>query len=141
MPLPIGIEGPGTIISFAAANIGEVVDINYPADEAKEFGVTAIGDPREVFKISNMSVGQELVLSILLNPVAEPLSKGDQGEFVISLNLQDPTTNNTKATRTFSGYVRIVGGTTASTSGTDGLVQDITVRLNTEIVSTVEQAV
>ena len=46
MPLPIGIEGPGTLISFAASNICEVVDINYPADEANDFHVTAIGDPR-----------------------------------------------------------------------------------------------
>lgn len=138
MPLPVGIEGPGTLISFAAANIGEVVDINYPDDEGKEFQVTALGDPRELFKLSSMSVGQVMVLSILLNTVAEPLSKGDQGEFIISLNLQDPITNSTKATRTFNGYVRIVGGINPTTSGTDGLVQDITVRLNSEVVSAVE---
>ncbi len=138
MPLPIGIEGPGTLISFAAANIGEVVDINYPPDESKEFQVTALADVREVFKLSNMSVGQELVLSILLNPEAEPLVKKTQGEFIITLPLQDPITNSTNALRTFDGFIRIVGGFTASTSGTDGMVQDITIRINSEIVKAVE---
>ena len=141
MALPVGIEGPGTILSFAAATIGEIVDINYPSDEAKEFQVTALADPRELFKLSSMSVGQEMVLSILLNPVAEPLVKGTQGEFIISLPLQDPATNNTKATRTFDGYIRTVGGWSASAGGTDGLVQDVTVRLNSEVVKAVEQAV
>lgn len=138
MPLPVGIEGPGTLISFAASDIGEVVDINYPADESKEYQVTTLSDPREVFKLSSMSVGQEMVLTILLNPVTEPLVKGTQGEFIITLPLQDPATNSTNALRTFDGYIRIVGGFNPSTAGTDGMVQDITVRLNSEIVKAAE---
>ena len=138
MALPIGIEGPGTLISFAAANIGEVVDIQMPDDEKKEYGVTKLADVREQFKISNMSVGQVMVITILLNSVSEPLSIADAGEFIVTLALQDPVTNSTAATRTFDGYVRMIGGINPTADGTDGLTQDVTIRLDSEIVKAVE---
>ena len=134
-----GIEGPGTLISFAGSNIGEVVDIQMPDNEQKEFQATKLADTREVFKISNMGVGQVMVLTIQLNPESEPLAVGDEGEFIVTLPIQTAG-NTTNATRTFSGYVRMISGANPTAQGTDALTQNVTVRLNTEIVKVPESA-
>jgi hypothetical protein len=135
----LGIEGPGTLISFAGSDIGEVVDIQMPDDEQKEFQNTKLASVRESFKISNMAVGQVLVLTIELNPEAEPLAKKDQGEFIVTLPIQTAG-NTTNATRTFDGYVRMIGGINPTAQGTESLKQDVTIRLNSEIVKVAESA-
>tara|TARA_R110002020_G_scaffold216263_1_gene423716 strand:+ start:3718 stop:4122 length:405 start_codon:yes stop_codon:yes gene_type:complete len=128
----MAIEGIGATITKDAAAIGEVVDINLPDDSVKEYETTTLGDTREVFKMSAMSVGQEFSLTIRLNPESPALAKGDSGAYVITLPKQT-SGSAAGATYTFNAFCRDVTGGTASTSGTEGITQDATYRLTGEV--------
>ena len=128
----MAIEGIGATITKDAAAIGEVVDINLPDDSVKEYETTTLGDTREQFKMSAMSVGQEFSLTIRLNPEAPAVTKGQSGVYVITLPLQ--TAGNTAAYYTFTAFTRDVTGGTAATSGSEGITQDVSYRLTTEVV-------
>ena len=129
----MAIEGIGAIITKDAAAIGEVVDINIPDNEGKEYEITTLGDTREKFKLSAMKVGQELTITIRLNPEAPAVVQGENGTYVITLAKQ--TAGSTSgATYTFDAYNRMVSGGSLATGGTDGVTQDVTYRLTTEIV-------
>ncbi len=129
----MAIEGISTTITKDAAAVGEVVSINLPDDEAKEFEVTSLDDTREQFKLSKMSVGQELPLTIRLNPETPQIVKGSDGVWVITLPKQT-SGSAAGATYTFSGYVRIVTGGTVDVGSSEGITQDATIRLTTEVV-------
>lgn len=129
----MAIEGIGAAITKDAAAIGEVVDINLPDDEVKEYETTSLGDTREVFKMSAMSVGQEVTLSIRLNPEAPAIVKGSNGAFVITLSKQTAGSAS-GATYTYSAFVKMVSGGALTTSGSEGVTQDVTMRLTTEVV-------
>jgi len=128
----MAIEGIGATITKDAAAIGEVVDINLPDDSVKEYETTSLSDTREQFKMSAMSVGQEFSLTIRLNPEAPAVTKGQSGVYVITLPLQ--TAGNTAAYYTFTAFTRDVTGGTAATSGSEGITQDVSYRLTTEVV-------
>ena len=128
----MAIEGIGATITKDASAIGEVVDINLPDDSVKEYETTTLGDTREQFKMSAMSVGQEFSLTIRLNPEAPAVTKGQSGVYVITLPLQ--TAGNTAAYYTFTAFTRDVTGGTAATSGSEGITQDVSYRLTTEVV-------
>lgn len=133
----MAIEGIGATITKDAAAIGEVVDINIPDDESKEYETTSLGDNREQFKLSAMSVGQELVITIRLDPETPAVTKGENGVYVITLSKQTAG-SAAGATYTFSAYNRMVSGGTLATDGSEGVTQDVTYRLTTEIVFVAE---
>jgi hypothetical protein len=129
----MAIEGVGAVFNDGSTDIGEVVTINIPDDEAKEYEVTTLGDTREQFKLSAMSVGQVCTLTIRLNPEAPPFTKGATlTGAVITLPKQDPT-STTNASYTFDCFVRIVSGGTADVASTEGITQEITLRLTSEV--------
>jgi len=133
----MSIEGIGATISKDASDIGEVVDINLPDDESKEYETTGLGDVREVFKLSAMSVGQEVTITIRLNPETPAVTKGESGTYVITLAKQTAGSVS-GALYTFSAFNRMVTGGTLSTGGTEGVTQDVTYRLTSEVVVTDE---
>ena len=129
----MAIEGIGATITKDAAAIGEVVDINLPDDSVKEYETTSLGDTREQFKMSAMSVGQEFSLTIRLNPETPAVTKGQSGVYVITLPKQTAG-SAAAATYTFTAFTRDVTGGTAATSGSEGITQDVSYRLTTEVV-------
>lgn len=133
----MAIEGIGATISKDAAEIGEVVDINIPDDEGKEYEVTGLGDTREQFKLSAMKVGQEFTITIRLDPESPAVVQGEDGTYVISLSKQTAA-SAAGATYTFNAYNRIVTGGALTTGGTEGVTQDVTYRLTTEIIFVAE---
>ena len=133
----MAIEGIGATITKDAAAIGEVVDINLPDDESKEFETTSLGDTREQFKLSAMSVGQEVVITIRLDPESPAVVKGESGTYVITLPKQTVGSASGKF-YTFDAFNRMVTGGTLATSGTEGITQDVTYRLTSEVVPTNE---
>ena len=133
----MAIEGIGATITKDAAAIGEVVDINLPDDESKEFETTSLGDTREQFKLSAMSVGQEVVITIRLNPETPAITKGENGVYVITLAKQTAGSAS-GAFYTFSAFNRMVTGGVAATGGSEGITQDVTYRLTSEVVVTDE---
>ena len=133
----MAIEGIGATVSKDAADIGEIVDINLPDDESKEWESTGLSDTREQFNLSAMSVGQEFSLTIRLNPETPQLAKGDSGVYVILLPKQTSGSASGKF-YTFNAYCRSVTGGTAATSGSEGITQDATYRLTSEVVPTNE---
>jgi hypothetical protein len=132
----MAIEGIGATITKDASAIGEVIDINLPDDSVKEYETTVLSDTREQFAMSAMSVGQEFSLTIRLNPETPAVTKGASGVYVITLPLQ--TAGNSGATYTFTAFTRDVTGGTAATSGSEGITQDVTYRLTTEVVFVAE---
>lgn len=133
----MSIEGIGAIITKDASAIGEVVDINLPDDESKEYETTTLGDTREQFKLSAMSVGQEVTITIRLNPETPAVVKGESGVYVITLPKQTAGSAS-GALYTFTAFNRMVTGGALATSGSEGITQDVTYRLTTEVVVTDE---
>ena len=129
----MAIEGIATTITKDAAAIGEVVSLNIPDDESKEYEVTSLSDTREQFKLSAMSVGQELPITIRLNPETPAIVKNTDGVWVITLPKQT-SGSSAGQTYTFSGYVRIVTGGTVDVGASEGITQDATIRLTSEVV-------
>lgn len=128
----MAIEGIGATITKDAAAIGEVVDINIPDDESKEFETTGLGDTREQFKLSAMSVGQTLEITIRLDPESPAVVKGESGSYVITLSKQTPG-SAAGATYTFTAFNRMVSGGSLTTGGSEGVTQVVTYRLTSEI--------
>ncbi len=128
----MAMEGIGATITKDAAAIGEVVDINLPDDEAKEYETTSLGDTREQFKLSAMSVGQEVTITIRLNPETPSVVKGENGAYVITLAKQT-SGSSSGATYSFSAYNKKVSGGSLTTGGTEGVTQEVTYRLTTEV--------
>jgi hypothetical protein len=129
----MAIEGVGTTISLDASNIGEVTTIGYPDDNGKEWESTSLSDTREQWNLSAMREGQECPITIRLNPEAPAIAKTDSGVWVITLPKQTAGSAS-GATYTFSGFVRNVGGGVADFSSTEGITQDIVIRLTSENV-------
>lgn len=137
----MAIEGIGATLSIGGSTIGEVVDITIPDDESKEYEVTTLSDTREQFKLSAMSVGQELNFTYRLNPEVPPVTKTVHGaanpEIIITLSKQTGASAS-GATYTFDAYIRMVTGGDLTTAGTEGVIQTATCRLATEIVFVAE---
>jgi len=128
----MSIEGIGATITKDAAAIGEVVDINLPDDESKEYETTSLGDTREQFKLSALSVGQEVTITIRLNPESPAVVKGENGAYVITLPKQTAG-SSAGATYSFSAYNRMVSGGSLTTAGSEGVTQEVTYRLTSEV--------
>ena len=92
---------------------------------------------REQFALSAMSVGQEVTITIRLNPEAPAVTKGESGAYVITLPKQTAG-SVAAATYSFSAYNRMVSGGALSTSGSEGVTQDVTYRLTTEVTFAAE---
>ena len=133
----MAIEGIGATITKDASAIGEVVDINLPDDSVKEYEVTTLSSTREQFKMSAMSVGQEFSLTIRLDPEAPQLATKDTGEYIITLPKQNPSSVS-GATYTYNAFCRDVTGGQLSTGGSEGVTQDATFRLTSEVVFAAE---
>jgi len=133
----MSIEGITATISKDAAEIGEVVDINLPDDEGKEYETTTLGVTREQFKASAMRVGQELTITIRLNPETPSVVRGESGTYVVTLPKQTPGSAS-GALYTFDAFARVVTGGALTTGGSEGVTQDVTYRLTTEIAVTNE---
>ena len=133
----MAIEGIGATITKDASAIGEVVDINLPDDSVKEYETTTLGDTREQFKMSAMSVGQEFSLTIRLDPEAPAISVKDTGAYVITLPKQT-SGSAAGATYTFNAFLRDLTGGTAATSGSEGITVDGTFRLTGEVTFAAE---
>ena len=128
----MAIEGIGATITKDASAIGEVVDINLPDDEKKEYEVTTLDDTRETFKISAMSVGQEVTITIRLNPETPAVTVGESGAYVITLPKQT-SGSVSGATYSFSAYNKRVSGGSLTTAGSEGITQEVTYRLTSEV--------
>lgn len=133
----MAIEGIGAVIEKDSTAIGEVVDINLPDNEKKEYETTSLGDTREQFKLSAMSVGQEVTITIRLNPESPAVTVGESGSYEITLPKQT-SGSSSGATYTFNAYNRMVTGGALATSGTEGVTQDVTYRLTSEVTFVAE---
>tara|TARA_R110002020_G_scaffold35123_4_gene106164 strand:- start:1429 stop:1836 length:408 start_codon:yes stop_codon:yes gene_type:complete len=134
----MAIEGVGSIFNNGSGAIGEVTNINIPDDEVKEYEVTTLGDTREQFQMSAMSVGQECTLTIRLNPETPPITTKDQFTGA-TITLSKQTAGSASgAVYTFDCFVKMVTGGTADVASTEGITQDVTMRLTSEVVVTDE---
>jgi hypothetical protein len=129
----MAIEGIGTTFNWGGV-ISGITSIALPGDERKEYEVTALDDTREQFKLSAMGVGQEVTLTLRLDPESPAFTAGtSQSAAVITLPKQT-SGSASGATYTFDGFTRIVGQPTADVGGSEGLTQDVTIRLTSEVV-------
>jgi hypothetical protein len=133
----MAIEGVGATFSWGTAVAG-IVSIGIPDDEYKEYETTSLSDTREQFKLSAMAVGQECTLTVRLDPETPAFTSGDaQTGAVITLPKQ--TSGSTAgATYTFDGFTKLVSGGTADVASTDGITQEVTIRLTSEVVFVAE---
>jgi hypothetical protein len=129
----MAFEGIGTTFTWGTS-ITPIVNITAPTDERKEYETTGLSDTREQFSLSAMGVGQEVTLTVRLDPETPQFAAGvTQSAAVITLSKQT-SGSASGATYTFDGFTRIVGGVTADVGGSEGLTQDITIRLTSEVV-------
>jgi hypothetical protein len=133
----MAIEGIGATIKKDSVLIGEVVDINLPDDEAKEYETTNLSDTREQFKLSAMSVGQIVTITIRLNPESPAVVKGESGAYEIDLPKQT-SGSSAGANYAFNAYNRMVSGGALTTAGSEGITQEVTYRLTSEVTFTAE---
>jgi hypothetical protein len=133
----MAIEGVGATFSWGSVIAG-IVSVSIPDDERKEYETTDLSDTREAFKLSAMGVGQECTLTVRLDPESPAFTSGDeQTGAVITLSKQT-TASAGGATYTFDGFTRVVTGGTADVGSTDGITQDVTIRLTSEVVFVAE---
>ncbi len=133
----MAIEGVGATLSWGS-NIAGIVSIAIPDDERKEYETTSLSDTREQFKLSAMGVGQECTVTVRLDPESIAFTSGDeQAGAVITLSKQT-SGSASGATYTFDGFTRVVTGGTADVGSTEGITQDITIRLTSEVVFAAE---
>lgn len=134
----MAIEGVGAIFNNGSGAIGEVTNIGIPDDEVKEYEVTTLGDTREQFQMSAMSVGQECTLAIRLNPEAPPIKTRDKFTGA-TITLPKQTVGSASgAVYTFDCFVKLATGGEPDVASTEGITQDITMRLTSEVVLTDE---
>ena len=128
----MAIEGIGTTFNWGGL-ISGITSISLPGDERKEYETTSLSDTREQFKLSAMGVGQEVALTLRLNPESPAFTAGvSQSAAVITLPKQT-TGSAAGATYTFDGFTRSVGQPTADVGGSEGLTQDVVIRLTSEV--------
>ena len=122
----MAMEGVGTTINRGGL-IGEVVSINLPDNEVKEFECTSLDDVREQFAVSAMFVGQEVSLTVRLTKDAEsPIVVG-------SSNSATVITTSGGSTYTFDEFCKSATGGVADVGATEGITQDIVLRLTSEV--------
>jgi hypothetical protein len=129
----MSIEGILTTFNFGGL-IADIVSISAPGDERKEYETTSLDDTREQFKLSAMGVGQECTLTLRLNPESPAITSGvTQTGIVITLSKQT-SGSVSGATYTFDGFTKNVTGVNPDVGGSEGLTQDVTIRLTSEVV-------
>lgn len=134
----MAIEGIGAVFNDGTTDIAEVINIGIPDDEVKEYETTTLGDTREQFNMSNMSVGQECTLSLRLNPEQPPIAAKSVFTGASIILAKQTTGSSSGAIYTFDCFVRVVTGGNPDVGSTDGLTQEITMRLKSEVVLTDE---
>ena len=133
----MAIEGIGTTFTWASGVAG-ITSIALPGDERKEYETTDLSDTREQFSLSAMGVGQEVALTLRLNPQSPVFTAGvTQAAAVITLPKQT-SGSASGALYTFDGFTKSVGQPTADVGGSEGLTQDVVIRLTSEVVITDE---
>jgi hypothetical protein len=133
----MAIESIGTTFNWGGL-ISGIVSISIPGDERKEYETTSLSDTREQFKLSAMGVGQECTLTVRLDPESPAFTAGaSQSGAVITMPKQT-SGSVSGATYTFDGFTRIVGQPVADVGSTEGLTQDVTIRLTSEVTFVAE---
>ena len=133
----MAIEGIGTTFNWGGV-ITDIVNIAAPGDERKEYETTSLSDTREQFKLAAMGVGQEVTLTLRLDPESPQFTSGvTQTAAGITLSKQTPASVS-GTTYTFDGFTKNVTGVTPDVGGSEGLTQDVTIRLTSEVVVTDE---
>jgi hypothetical protein len=134
----MAIEGIGTTFNWGGL-IADITNMATPTDEHKEYETTGLDDTREQFSLSAMRVGQVFTLTVRLDPESPQFTAGvTQAAAVVTLSKQ--TTGSTSGTTyTFDGFSKIVTGVAPDVGGSEGLTQDVTIRLTSEVV-TVDEA-
>lgn len=123
----MAMEGVGATINRGGL-IGEVVSIGLPDNEVKEYETTNLSDTREQFLASAMFVGQEVSLTVrLTKSAATPVVVG-------SANSGTVITTSGGSTYTFDEFCRSATGGTADVGATEGITQDLVLRLTSEVV-------
>lgn len=129
----MAIEGIGTTFNWGGL-IADIVNMVTPGDERKEYETTGLDDTREQFKLSAMGVGQEFTLTLRLDPEDPQMTAGvNQTAAVITLSKQT-SGSSAGATYTFDGFTKNVTGVSPDVGGSEGLTQDVTIRLTSEVV-------
>jgi|11BtaG_2_1085332.scaffolds.fasta_scaffold06292_3 hypothetical protein len=122
----MAMEGVATTINRGGL-VGEVVSINLPDNEVKEFECTTLDDVREQFAPSAMFVGQEVSLTVRL-------TKDAQSAIAVgSSNSATVITTSGGSTYTFDDFCRSATGGVADVGATEGITQDIVLRLTSEV--------
>ncbi len=133
----MAIEGIGTTFNWGGVIAG-ITSIAIPGDERKEYETTSLSDTREQFSLSAMGVGQEVTLTLRLDPESPAFTAGvSQSAAVITLPKQT-TGSVSGALYTFDGFTKSVGQPTADVGGSEGLTQDVVIRCTSEVVITDE---
>lgn len=133
----MAIEGIGTTFNWGGVIAG-ITSIAIPGDERKEYETTSLSDTREQFSLSAMGVGQEVTLTLRLDPESPAFTAGvSQSAAVITLPKQ-ATGSASGALYTFDGFTKSVGQPTADVGGSEGLTQDVVIRCTSEVVITDE---
>lgn len=133
----MAIEGIGATFSFGGS-IGGIVSINIPDDEVKEYEVTDLADTREQFNMSAMSVGQECTLTVRLDPESPVITKGQTETGAVITLPKQTSSSSAGATYTFDGFARSVSGGALDVGGSEGVTQDVTIRLKSEVAFVAE---
>ena len=122
----MAMEGVGTTINRGGA-IGEVVSISLPDNEVKEYECTSLDDTREQFLASTMFVAQQVALTVRL-------TKDAASAIVVgSSNSSTVITTSGGSTYTFDDFCLSATGGTADVGATEGITQDIVLRLTSEV--------
>jgi hypothetical protein len=133
----MAIEGIGTTFNWGGVIAG-ITSIAIPGDERKEYETTSLSDTREQFSLSAMGVGQEVTLTLRLNPESPAFTAG-VSQSAAAITLPKQTTGSISgALYTFDGFTKSVGQPTADVGGSEGLTQDVVIRCTSEVVITDE---
>jgi len=135
----VGIIAEGATLTLDAGATGVLVGFTLPGNEFKEYRVDGLGAIRELFKRSTKRVGQILTFTLRYDTKQTNIADDARGEFILTLPIQDnvaPSTQN--QSWTFDGYVLTAGELEGEMDSEDGITQEFTVRLDSEIVKVLE---
>ena len=81
-----------------------------------------------------MGVGQECTLTVRLDPESPAFTSGDEQTGAVITLPKQTAGSAAGATYTFDGFTRVVSGGNADVGSTEGITQDVTIRLTSEVV-------
>lgn len=125
----MAIDFFGATVKKATVSVGTIVGFTLPTDELREREDTGLADTRVVMTGMAIKEAQEFIYTIRLNPEVSALT-ASKTVVAWEIVLPKQTSGSTAGmTHDFNGYVVSVGGVSGDVGTSEGVTQEIRVRV------------